>query len=243
MFVRMGLLLAVSSVIRRLRLGNDDARSELAQVRGELALAQERGQLSREVHDGVGNSLAAAVLRLEAAARVRVKSHGESDETAALLKEEAAALREAMQGVRDWTFYTRPWAIGGDEAASKTLLSEAERLTRRTGLPVRVDGAPLLDGLGEAQQFTALRVAQESLTNAAKHATGASQVQVGLERLGRELLLTVRDDGAGFDTDEGGAGVGLSSMRERAAGMGGTLAVTSGPGGTCVTLRLPVSER
>jgi signal transduction histidine kinase len=242
MFVRMGLLLAVSSVIRRLREGNDSARTELANLRGELALAQERGRLSREVHDGVGNSLAAGVLRLEAAARVRLKSHGEGDETAAVLKEEAAALREAMQGVRDWTFHTRPWAVG-DGAASRTLLAEAERLTRRTGLRILVEGAPLLDTLPEAGQMAALRIVQESLTNAAKHAAGANQVRVTLAREGRQFLLTIADDGAGFDPSGEGVGVGLASMRERATGLKGNLTIDSSPTGTCITLSLPVVAR
>ncbi len=244
MFVRMGLLLAVSSVIRRLRLGNDEARTELANVRGDLALAQERTRLSREIHDGVGNSLAAGVLRLEAAARVRLKSHGEDDETAAILKEEAAALREAMQGVRDWTFHNRPWAVDDGEAASRTLLAEAERLTRRTGLPISVEGATLLDGLLSSTQVATLRVAQESLTNAAKHA-GASGVRVTLTREDRKLVLCVADDGAGFapDGESVGAGIGLTSMRERATGLGGTLSVETGSAGTSVTLRLPVAGR
>lgn len=241
MFVRMGLLLAVSSVIRRLREGNDGARSEVANLRAELGLAQERARLSREIHDGVGNSLAAGVLRLEMAARIRLKSHGEGDETAAVLKEEAGTLREAMQGVRDWTFHTRPWAVG-DDAASKTLLAEAERLTRRTGLSVQVEGAPLLDTLPQAGQLAALRIVQESLTNAAKHAAGATQVTVSLTREPRRLLLSICDNGPGFDLEAAGAGVGLASMRERAAGLGGSLTVETCPDGTSINLALPIAS-
>jgi signal transduction histidine kinase len=240
MFVRMGLLLAVSSVIRRLREGNDSARTEVATLRGELALAQERTRLSREVHDGVGNSLAAGVLRLEAAARMRVKTHGEDDETAAVLKEEASALREAMQGVRDWTFHTRPWNVG-DDAASQTLLAEADRLTRRTGLSVAVKGAPLLDALPPAGQMAALRIVQERLTNAAKHAAGATQVLVTLVQEPRQLRLNIADDGPGFDTEAVGTGIGLASMRERATGLGGTLSVESASTGTTIRLTLPLS--
>lgn len=238
MYVRMGFLLAVSSVIRRLRVGSDDAKAEVANLRGDLALAQERARLSREIHDGVGNSLAAAVLRLEMTARVREKSQGAPDETIDVLKEEAGALRDVMTGVRDWTFHNRPWGTEGIPA-SDALQTEADRLARRTGLSVTVEGAKLLDALPEAARIAALRIVQESLTNVAKHA-GATDARVRLATDGGSLHVTVSDDGAGFDTAGAGAGVGLSSMRERAVGIGGTLSVESAPdSGTTVTLSLP----
>jgi signal transduction histidine kinase len=238
MYVRMGFLLAVSSVIRRLRVGSDDAKAEVANLRGDLALAQERARLSREIHDGVGNSLAGAVLRLEMSARVREKTLGEPDETVDVLKEEAGALREVMTGVRDWTFHNRPWSTEG-VPASVALQTEADRLARRTGLSVSVEGAGLLDALPEPARIAALRIVQESLTNVAKHA-GARSATIQLARDGGTLTLTVADDGAGFDAGIAGAGVGLDSMRERAVGIGGTLAVESAPGGTTVILTIPL---
>ena len=238
MFVRMGLVLAVSSVVRRLREGSDGAQAELANLRGDLALVQERSRLSRDIHDGVGNSLAGAVLRLEMAARVREKTLGTSDETVEMLKEEAGALREAMGAVRDWTFHNRPWSTDG-VLASVALQSEADRVARRTGLSVTVEDAALLDGLSEPARLAALRIVQESLTNAAKHA-GASSVFVRLTKSHGRVTVEVRDDGAGFDPGASGSGIGLASMRERAAGQSGGLAVRSEPGaGTTVTLTLP----
>jgi signal transduction histidine kinase len=242
MFVRLGFLLAVSSVTRRLRERSDATKAELSSLRAELALAEERARLSREVHDGVGNSLAASVLRLELAARLREKAVP-GDETVAMLKEEAQALREAMTTVRDWTFLHRPWPApeGPDGTAGAVLTREVERLSQRTGLPMTVVGAELLDRqpLSDAARLTVLRIAQESLTNAAKHARSATGAQVCLRDDGG-LVLEVSDDGAGFDAGQGGTGVGLSSMRERAAGLRGTLQVASQPGhGTRITLRLP----
>lgn len=234
MFVRMGLLLSVSSVVRRLRERSEQVSVELANLKSELGLAEQRSSLSREVHDGVGNSLAAAVLSLELAARVRQKADP-SDASITVLKDEAQALREAMQQVRDWTFFNRPWST------DVSLAAEAERLSRRTGLPIVTTGADLLSGLPEPMRLTVLRVAQEGLTNAAKHAQGATQATVMLTRDNKLLTLTLHDDGPGFDVAAQGTGIGLASMRERAEALGGDLQLESGNGaGTTIVLRLPL---
>jgi signal transduction histidine kinase len=242
-FVRVGCFLAVSSVTRRLRENNDLQERENASLRAELALADQRSQLSREVHDGVGNSLAASVLRLEVAARTLEKDRP-GDGSVALLREEAQALREAMSSVRDWTYFTRPWSFGGggsaDQAPSASLVSEIERLSRRTGLPMTVTGAEVLDHLPAASRLAVLRIVQEALTNAAKHAHGAARAETVIERDGAWVLLQVADDGAGFAPEGAGTGVGLASMRERAEGAGGSFAWSSAPGlGTTLTARLP----
>jgi signal transduction histidine kinase len=241
-FVRVGCFLAVSSVTRRLRENNDLQEKENASLRAELALADQRSHLSREVHDGVGNSLAAAVLRLEVAARTLEKRRP-GDESGALLREEAQALREAMSSVRDWTFFTRPWSPGGGNtipSPAASFVSEIDRLARRTGLPMTITGADMLDHLPASSRLATLRIVQEALTNAAKHAHGATRVETSLQREGAWVHLTVADDGAGCTPDGAGAGVGLASMRERAEGAGGSFEFHSMPGlGTTLTARLP----
>lgn len=245
--LRAGLFYAVSSVTRRLRENNDADKREVATLRAELGLAEERSRLSRDIHDGVGNSLAAAVLRLELAARTleKKKTGEDAEATAAMLKDEAAALREAMTAVRDWTFFNRPWQPTGADAErplSDTFRSEVERLARRTNLPMTVEGAEVLDLLKPATRLTALRIAQEALTNTAKHAQGATGATVHLRRERDDLILTIADDGPGFDREGASPGVGLSSMRERTEGVGGRLAIESQPGqGTRITARLPAS--
>jgi signal transduction histidine kinase len=108
-------------------------------------------------------------------------------------------------------------------------------------LPIVTSGAELLAGLPEPIRLTTLRVAQEALTNAAKHATGATLATVTLTRDGKVLTMTLHDNGEGFDTSESGSGIGLSSMRERAEGLGGELLIESTPSlGTTITLRLPL---
>jgi signal transduction histidine kinase len=233
---RLFFLFVISSVTRRLRENSDREKAELAALRAELALSNQRGTLSREVHDGVGNSLAATVLRLELAARLAEKRGDE--ETCVLLRDEAQALRQAMTAVRDWTFFTRPWSPGA-------LVQEVERLSRRTGLAMSVEGAELLDALptNTTLGLTAVRIVQEALTNAAKHAAGATHVRVRLAQDGGGgwLTLTIADDGSGLSEDAG-AGIGMTSMRERAEGAGGALRVESAPGaGVSVIARLPAA--
>jgi signal transduction histidine kinase len=91
-----------------------------------------------------------------------------------------------------------------------------------------------------AQEEALLRVAQEALHNALRHA-GASCVTVALSATPRLVVLEVSDDGHGFapDAPAGGPGLGLESMRERAATAGGRLAIRSGPKGTTVRMTVP----
>lgn len=259
LLTRLSFLTAVNSVVRRLRENSAATDRENAVLRAEVSLADERSKLSREVHDGVGNSLAASVLRLEVAARTLEKraSSGVAncDENVALLRDEAKSLREAMTAIRDWTFFTRPWPaseVPTDSAgsgapvvsASHVLAAEVDRLSRRTGLPITINGAEEMDTLPAPQRLAALRIAQEALTNTAKYARGATGATVSLQRdeAFQNILLTISDDGCGFDSGKAGAGLGLSSMRERAESLGGKLVIESATGSvTRVTATLPLA--
>ncbi len=240
--LRIGLLMAVSVVTRRLRENSAYRERQIANLTTELAMAEERANLSREVHDGVGNSLAASVLRLEVTARLREKEHPDDTELPAVLREEAQSLRDSMTTVRDWTYHTRPWLATAD---GDDLAREIERLSRRTGITIRVTGADLLNALAPAARLPIRRIIQEAATNAVKYAQPKTGVCVDLREDGagrsREIVVSVSDDGRGFDEAQAGAGVGLSSMRERAKGAGGTLILETAPdAGTTVTLRLPL---
>ena len=233
---RLFFLVVVSMITQRLRENAAAKEAENANLRAELAAAGERSRLSRDIHDGVGNALAAAVLRLEVAARVTAK---QPETVASVLTEEAQALREAMTAVRDWTFFTRPWTT--NERFSEVLLRETARLTQRTGLPVSVEGAPVLDDLPEEARVAVLRITQEALTNAAKYAQ-AAHAEVSVRRDRRSVCLTIADDGRGFDPASQGGGIGMTSMRERAEALGGTLQVDTAPGrGVTLTAHLPLA--
>lgn len=105
-----------------------------------------------------------------------------------------------------------------------------------------IEGAAEIDNLNPAVCLTALRIAQEALTNAAKHAQNATKATVHLKREGSWLTLTISDDGMGFEVGAAGTGIGLVSMRERAEDIGGTFSVVSSPGGgVIVTATLPTA--
>jgi len=267
MGTRLAFLIAVSSVTRHLRESAAATDRENAALRAEIALADERAKLSREIHDGVGNSLAAAVLRLEVAARTLEKSQqrkssdtlSTADSTAPLLREEASALREAMTAVRDWTFFNRPWQAPGlpegDATAataqtapnasvptSQILAAETDRLSRRTGLPIRLEGADALDTMPAPVRLAVMRIMQEALTNAAKYARDATQAVVHIHPTPTSdaIVLSVSDDGCGFNMLNGGTGIGFTSMRERAEIMGGSLHIESAVGtGTKIQAVIP----
>jgi len=243
MYVRMGLLIAVSSVMRRLRERSEYHMAEISNLRAELALADQRASIAREIHDGVGNSLAGAVLRLELAARTIGNSENATP-PAQMLKEEAQALRNAMGAVRDWTFLNHPWSTPTDAPLSQIVDHEAHRWTTRTGIPLEISGLAALDEVPRRCHVAVLRILQESLINIAKHAGQPSLAKVSATRAGRKVCVEVSDNGLGIAPGMESTGLGLASMKERAAGIGAHLTIQPNPDrGTCVRLELAVPGR
>jgi signal transduction histidine kinase len=128
-------------------------------------------------------------------------------------------------------------AAGGLVSSVRAYAALAGR-THGTSVTVRTGDLPPLD----PQQDTAIyRVAQEAIGNALRH-SGAGRVTVNLAGRQRTVVLEVSDDGVGFDPASPAAGLGLTSMRERARSVGGKLTITSGTGaGTKVRLSAPAS--
>jgi signal transduction histidine kinase len=109
---------------------------------------------------------------------------------------------------------------------------------RAHGVEVRLSASGVPD-LEPRVQAAAYRVGQEALNNALRH-SGAKEISVALSRTARRVILEISDDGTGFDPELASGGLGLASMRERAAAVGGTLRITSAPGaGTRVRLAVP----
>jgi signal transduction histidine kinase len=241
MFTQLGFLIAVSSVTRRLRENADTRNSELAHLKIEIAQNTERARLAREIHDGVGNTLAASVLRMELAARQLEKANA-PEKTVQMLEEEAQILREAMGAVRDWAFYHRPWSSGMGEGvlASEVLKNGAERLARRTGLVLTIAGAEILDTSSPSIQQTLWQIIQEALTNTAKYTSESTKVSVEITQTTGWIQVVITDNGPGFDIATIGRGVGLSAMQEQAQALQGTLIIESAPQtGVKITTRLP----
>ncbi|SFT79244.1 Histidine kinase-, DNA gyrase B-, and HSP90-like ATPase [Geodermatophilus amargosae] len=196
----------------------------------------ERDRIRRDLHDGLGPSLAGIGLGVQAV-QARLGT-GADPATGALL----ARVREEVDGavgeVRRILDGLRPAPLD-DVGFVAAVQRHAKALA--PSVPVRVTAEPL-PPLPPDVETAAYRIAQEALTNVARH-SGARCAEVGLRARDGRLEVAVVDDGAGFpavDADPRPAGVGLASMRTRARAVGGELTVTSGPGGTRVVAGLPL---
>ncbi|MEU8620902.1 GAF domain-containing sensor histidine kinase [Streptomyces sp. NPDC048623] len=203
----------------------------------ELTIAEERSRLAHELHDAVSQKLFSLRLTAQAAAalvdRDPARAKGELQQVATLAAEAADELRAAVVELR-------PAALDEDGLVH-TLRTQVQVLDRAHTARVTFDSTGVR-ALPAAQEEALLRVSQEALHNALRH-SGAGRVTVTLTRGGRGVRLTVTDDGQGFDpatVRSAGRHLGLVSMRDRAAGVGGTLTVTSAPGrGTTIEMEVP----
>ncbi|WP_122261004.1 ATP-binding protein [Ornithinimicrobium cerasi] len=201
-----------------------------AQHRLVLAREEERRRLRRDLHDGLGPSLASLTLNVD---ELRNRWPGLEDPDAELLRLRGA-VQAAVVDVRRIVEGLRPAPL-----SDLGLAGALEQLTARSR-DTRVDlDVEELPELPAAVEVAAYRVVQEALSNALRHAH-ATTVRVVLRVVTGELLVEVLDDGDGTAAPRPG-GVGLGSMRERAEELGGRLAVASSPGrGTRVRLELPL---
>ncbi|MDT0344888.1 GAF domain-containing sensor histidine kinase [Streptomyces litchfieldiae] len=203
----------------------------------ELTIADERARLAHELHDAVAQKLFSLRLTAQAAAtlleRDPERARSELGQVAALAAEAADELRAAV-------IELRPAALDEDGLLA-TLRAQIQVLDRAH--PARVTlRCEDVRALPAAQEEALLRVAQEALHNALRHAD-PSHVEVSLCRRGVRAVLRVRDDGVGFDpaaVRAAGRHLGLVSMRDRAAAVGGGLTVESAPGkGTVIEMEVP----
>ena len=199
--------------------------------RAMLAEEAERRRVASDLHDEIGQSLTALLLRL--------KHVGETEHPgSAAIRELGAATEEILEEVRSVARRLRPEALE-ELGLRSALLALATRLERAGGPGVDVRVAADVPALAPDVELVLYRVAQESLTNVLRHA-GARHASVELRLSGDAVILDVRDDGSGFDVGAAGVDGGLRGMRERAVLVGGSLKVVSRPGeGTVVRLVVP----
>ncbi|CAM5710828.1 GAF domain-containing sensor histidine kinase [Streptomyces hirsutus] len=203
----------------------------------ELTIAEERSRLAHELHDAVSQKLFSLRLTAQAAARLvdrdPSRAKGELQQVAALAAEAAEELRAAVVELR-------PAALDEDGLVA-TLRTQVQVLDRAHSARVTFT-ARGVRALPATQEEAVLRVAQEALHNALRHAE-ADHVDVTLERRGNGAVLRVADDGKGFDPGiirRAGRHLGLVSMRDRASGVGGSLTVESEPGkGAAIEMEVP----
>jgi signal transduction histidine kinase len=191
----------------------------------QVATAEERQRLARELHDAVTQTLFSASLIAEVLPRIAERS---PEEGRRRLEELRQLTRGALAEMRTLLLELRPAALI-DTPFSQLLHQLAEASSSRGSLQINVDAegdGPLPPDL----QIGLYRIAQEALNNINKHAN-ASRVDVRFRRRSREVDLRITDDGRGFDTSSTLPGhFGLSIMRERARALGARLRLESSPG-------------
>ncbi len=203
----------------------ESSRRALAAQEGE------RKRVARELHDEVGQTLTAIALRAERAAR------DESGQREAL-SEIAQTIVGSLEDVHRIGRELRPEALD-DLGLVNALIALCSRVDRQAGLRVRRELDWELPELSAEIELVIYRVAQESLTNALRHAR-AGEMIVGLRQIDGAVVLTVADDGRGLPADAPERG--LSGMRERAMLIDAELSIASDSGhGTQVILRVPVT--
>lgn len=202
----------------------------------ELSIMEERNRIARELHDAVTQKLFSLRLTADAAITLIDRDPARAAAELATVRQLAAdatgELRAIMVGLR-------PVDLAGD-GLDVALRKQADLLGRVHGAAVRFAGEPVA-GLSAARQEAAYRIAQEALHNSLRHGD-PGQVAISLTSENGSVVLEIADDGTGFDTNvaaDATRRLGLASMRERAAAVGGRLSVSSRPGGG-VTVRLTV---
>lgn len=213
----------VHGLLQEVREAHERLRA-LTEATQQLAVAQERERIAREMHDALGHRLTVAVVQLEGARRLiptaPERAAGMVDTMRDQLKEGLAELRETVAALRS--------------PVRATLTSSLERLATAfeaaTGIEVRVELPEVLPELDQGQHHALYRVAQEGLTNVQRHA-GASTVWLSIEATPHALTLWVADDGRGYPHEVAQGRFGLEGIAERIAALEGRMELGARPGG------------
>jgi len=218
---------AFNDMLDRLESERRDSARQALRV-----LEDERSQIARELHDEVGQTLTGVMLQVEGlAAKIPPALHDQLEE----LRETA---RTGTEDVRRIARQLRPEALE-DLGLQSALAALATAFSEQAHVPVDRRLEPALS-LSQEEELVVYRVAQEALTNVARHAH-ATRVELQLARNGTRTTLTVRDDGIGLSPGALPSSHGIRGMRERAMLLGAQLAIDSERGrGTVISLSIPI---
>jgi len=219
----------------------EEAYAGLRQLTGRLESAkeEERTRMSRELHDEFGQTLTAAKINLQ------LLRQTSADSAAAQRLDDSIGMVDGMiRQARNIALGLRPPLL--DEAGLVPALEHhLKSLADRTGVAIAFDAGPGAAGAPPGLNTTVFRVVQEAVNNALRHAR-ASSIRVSLQSEPEALLLTIEDDGVGFDPEavsqraKRGEHLGLLGMTERVKSAGGTITLDSRPGsGSRVAVRIP----
>jgi signal transduction histidine kinase len=216
---------------------------ELQRSRLRLVTAreEERRRLRRDLHDELGPQLASQALIIDALEK-RLRKDPVS--AVRLLEELKKQSQRAVQDIRQIIYGLRPPAL--DHLGLIGALQETLAAYQQSGVTFRLQATHKVPALPAAVEVATYCIIQEAATNVIRHAK-AKHCIVHLHyqdsQESAEVRLVIKDDGRGFQEHPRNGGFGLNSMRERAAELGGDLSIASPPrGGTCVSVRLPISR-
>ena len=244
--IGIGFLLAASTIlyVSRLERHAEEKYHESVRHGRELkelsrrlvdAQEQERHAISRDLHDHVGQSLAALLMD----AQSLVDSSTISGPDRATVEKIKALAEECAEEVRNMALLLRPSMLD-DLGLVAALEWQGREVSRRSGLIVDVVVDDFADNLSDEQKTCIYRVVQEALHNSAKHAN-ARRVRVSVREVPNHVILSIEDDGIGFDPSRR-RGMGILGMHERATRLEGEFVVDSSPGrGTRLRVDLPLT--
>lgn len=206
----------------------------------EQAKLQQRHELARDLHDTIGHHMSGIVIQAQAG---QALTASDADRSLAVLRTIEQAATKALAEMRTIVGVLR---VGAEpDLTPQPGLPDIARLARTTDAPaIEVHLSGLLEDLPAAVSVALYRIAQESVTNARRHARNVTRIQIEVEGDAEQVRLTVRDDGARRATNaSSSSGFGLIGMRERASLLGGTLRAGPGPDrGWVVQATLPTRD-
>jgi signal transduction histidine kinase len=213
----------------------EEARRELRKLSDRLVTAQEeeRRNLSRELHDEIGQAMSAMLVELG-----RVEAAPDSDTRGERLASVRRMAEASVGMVRNMALLLRPSMLD-DLGLVAALRWQAREVTRQSGLNVKMVADEIAEDLPDSHRTCLYRVVQEALNNCVKHSR-ATQVRVVVHRDRDGLSVTVQDDGIGFEPSRE-KGLGLLGMEERVERLGGLFSIESTPGnGTVLSIHFPL---
>jgi signal transduction histidine kinase len=241
-----GLVLSFASILYLLRLGKESQRryQDLARSRAELealsaqlvdAQETERRSISRELHDEVGQSLGALLVEIG-----RLAASVSSDDTQ--IKDHVDKIKSVaettVQTVRNIALLLRPSMLD-DLGLIAALEWQGREVSRRSEMEVEVQSGEVSEKIPDEYKICIYRIVQEALNNAARHSS-ARNARVTVEQTADKVLVSVFDDGRGFDPQRV-RGLGILGMEERVRRLGGLFTIDSKPGsGTTLKAEFPL---
>ena len=229
-----------------LLLKSRQMQEELRHLSRQLLSAQEeeRRRISRDLHDIVAQSLSGINVRLATLKRVSKVS---TQQIQTQISDTQLLVEKSVDMVHRFARDLRPTLLD-DLGLIAALRSYMKTFMRETGVRVTLKTFADIEKVSSAKRTVLYRVAQESLTNVSRHA-GASQVDVSIRRVKKDICMQIRDNGKGFEVGrlpraKDNIRLGLLGMRERVEMVGGTFCVESVPGGpTTVQVSMPFDDR